>query len=121
MEYGLQSYTGQSLTLSTASPLLTLDFGADVAGIPFFDVSSGTGQIEVEYTEDFDGLNQVYSDGPWTFVNGLMNTFRTETFNITGSGVFQSPLLQGGQRWQSVSLLTKFQHYPVPSRLHPYC
>ncbi|KAE8322253.1 hypothetical protein BDV39DRAFT_196851 [Aspergillus sergii] len=78
----------------------------DVAGIPYFQVESGSGQIAVKYSEPFDGLNSPYSDGLWDFVNDLMNTFRTETFNITGPGRVQASLLQGGQRWQSVTLLT---------------
>ena len=35
-----------------------------------------------------------------------MNTFRTETFNITDSGRTESFFIQGGQRWQSITLLT---------------
>jgi hypothetical protein len=105
-EKGLQTYKNQNLKLSTVSPVLTLDYGVDVAGIPFFEVKSGSGQIEVKYTEDFDALDTLYGDGSWTFVNGLMNTFRTETFNVTGPGRFQANLLQGGQRWQTVTLLT---------------
>lgn len=35
-----------------------------------------------------------------------MNSFRTETFNITKAGVIESFFLQGGQRWQSIKLLT---------------
>ncbi|KAB8204428.1 Six-hairpin glycosidase-like protein [Aspergillus parasiticus] len=92
--------------LSPSSPVLTLDYGEDVAGIPYFQVESGSGQIAVKYSEPFDGLNSPYSDGLWDFVNDLMNTFRTETFNITGPGRVQASLLQGGQRWQSVTLLT---------------
>ena len=37
---------------------------------------------------------------------GLMNSFRTETFNVTGPGCIESFFLQGGQRWQTVTLLT---------------
>lgn len=106
VEDSLQAYTNESLILSTASPVLTLDYGAEVAGFPYFQVSSGSGQVEVKYAEDFDSLGEPYSDGPWSFVNGLMNTFRTETFNVTGPGLFRSPLLQGGQRWQTLILLT---------------
>lgn len=40
------------------------------------------------------------------FSNGLANSFRTETFNITTPGRTESFLLQGGQRWQSITLLT---------------
>lgn len=35
-----------------------------------------------------------------------MNSFRTETFNISGTGRTESFLLQGGLRWQTISLLT---------------
>jgi hypothetical protein len=35
-----------------------------------------------------------------------MNSFRTETFNISTTGKTESFLLQGGQRWQSITLLT---------------
>lgn len=35
-----------------------------------------------------------------------MNSFRTETFNITQTGQIESFFLQGGQRWQSITLLT---------------
>lgn len=39
------------------------------------------------------------------FVNGLANSFRAETFNITGVGKTESSLLQGGLRWQSITVL----------------
>lgn len=96
----------QNYSLSTTTPVLTLDYGVDVAGFPYIDVVSGTGQIEFKYTEDFDGLNQPYGDGPWSFVINLANSFRTETFNVTGPGRIQSALLQGGQRWETLTLLT---------------
>jgi hypothetical protein len=106
-ETGLSTYnSNQPITLSVESPLLTLDYGSNVAGFPVFQVASGAGQIEVKYSEAFDGLNKQYGDGLWTFVSGLMNTFRVETLNLTGPGTFQSALLQGGQRWQTVRLLT---------------
>jgi hypothetical protein len=79
-----------------------------VAGFPFFDVSalSGPVQIECKFTEEFSGLLKPYSDGPWTFSNGLSNTFRVETFNITSIGYVESFFVQGGQRWQTARLIT---------------
>lgn len=79
-----------------------------MAGFPFFNVTafSGVVQIEIKYTEEFSGLLQPYSDGPWTFSNGLSNTFRVETFNITDTGYVESFFVQGGQRWQSAKLIT---------------
>ena len=35
-----------------------------------------------------------------------MNSFRTETFNISESGRIESFFIQGGLRWQSITLLT---------------
>lgn len=104
----VQASRNGSFTLSPLSTVLTLDYGEDVAGIPYFQVESGSGQTAVKYSEPFDGLNSPYSDGLWDFVNDLMNTFRTETFNITGPGRVQASLLQGGQRCQSVTLLTNY-------------
>lgn len=60
----------------------------------------------MKYTEEFDGLNQPFSDGPFAYSNQLGNTFRVETFNITSVGRLVAPLLQGGQKWQSLRLLT---------------
>lgn len=95
-------------TLDETNPVATLDYGGESAGYPFFEVSSLTGaaQVEVKYTEEFDGLNQPFSDGPFSYSNQLGNSFRVETFNFTSAGRLVAPLLQGGQRWQSLRLLT---------------
>ena len=95
-------------TLNQDDPLATLDYGVERAGYPFFEISELTGlaQIEVKYTEAFDGLNKPFSDGPFGYSNQLGNTFRVETFNITSTGTIASPLVQGGQKWQSIRLLT---------------
>ena len=107
-EFNALSAYPRKITLSPANPLVTLDYGSEVLGIPTFDISavSGPTQVELKYTEEFAGLNNIYGDGPWTYANGLSNTFRTETFEITQTGSLQSFFLQGGLRWQSVTLLT---------------
>lgn len=56
------------MTLDSSTPVLTLDYGAEVAGFPFFEVTSvggSTAQIELKYSEQFQGLNLDYGDGPW--------------------------------------------------------
>jgi hypothetical protein len=124
---GLETYSGSEVTLNSSAPILTLDYGTEVAGFPYFQVTSLTGsaaQIELKYSEQFQGLNLNTGDGPWYFrspilstsniliscfrlyTNSLMNSFRTETFNITSSGVTESFFIQGGQRWQTVTLLS---------------
>lgn len=102
-------WTRQSeISLTPQSPVATFDYGTDVAGFPFINVHTldGPTQIELKYSEQFPGLESPLGDGPWTFTNGLSNTFRTETFNLTKTGRVQSFFVQGGQRWVSVQLLT---------------
>ncbi|KAL4887255.1 Six-hairpin glycosidase-like protein [Aspergillus karnatakaensis] len=102
-------YDGDSacLNLSSANPLLTLDYGTETSGHPFFEVQSLSGpvQIEAKYSEAKAGLDHPFGDGPWTFANGLSNTFRVETFNITAAGEIESFFQQAGFRWQSLRLL----------------
>lgn len=104
----LQTEPFVPFSLSPEIPLATLDYGAERAGYPIFEVSalSAPAQIEVKYTEHYDGLDHPFGDGPYTFSNQLSNSFRVETFNITSVGRVQSPLIQGGQKWQSIRLLT---------------
>ncbi|PWY93095.1 Six-hairpin glycosidase [Aspergillus sclerotioniger CBS 115572] len=96
-------------TLDQNRPLITLDYGTEVGGFPFFDVESLSSavQIEAKYTETEPGLEAPFGDGPWTFTNGLSNTFRVETFNVTSTGKVESFFIQGGLRWQNLLLLTE--------------
>ncbi|PYH30127.1 Six-hairpin glycosidase [Aspergillus neoniger CBS 115656] len=95
-------------TLNQKSSLVTLDYGTEVGGFPFFHVDSLSTavQIEAKYTESKTGLDESFGDGPWTFSNGLSNTFRVETFNVTSPGTVESFFIQGGLRWQNLKLLT---------------
>lgn len=95
-------------TLNEETPVATLDYGIERAGYAFFTVSnlSHPAQIEVRYSEPFAGLSDPWSDGPFLFSPMLSNSFRAETFNVTDTGRLVAPLLQGGQRWQSITLLT---------------
>ncbi|KAF2104506.1 Six-hairpin glycosidase [Rhizodiscina lignyota] len=100
-------YRGQKITLSPESPVVTLDYGTETGGFAHIDVDSlnGPTQIEFKFSEAFYGLNNPYSDGPWTFANGLSSTFSTETFNITKPGITTAYFIQGGFRWQTITLL----------------
>ncbi|KAK4550353.1 hypothetical protein LTR36_003320 [Oleoguttula mirabilis] len=101
-------YTKQMIALSASDQVLTIDYGVEAAGFPFFEVValSAPTQIEVKYAEQWPALAEPQSDGPWTYTNGLANTFRVETFNLTVAGRVESFFVQGGQRWQTVRLLT---------------
>lgn len=61
--------------------------------------------MESKYSEAKGGLDEPFSDGPWTFSNGLTNTFRVETFNVTEADRVESFFQQGGLRWQRLRLL----------------
>lgn len=98
----------EEFELTPTVPCATLDYGANVAGFPVFEVIrlSGPAQIEVKYSEQFSGLLEPLGDGPSLFVSSNANSFRVETFNVTQPRKLRSYLIQGGQRWQSIRLLS---------------
>lgn len=104
----LETTSFAAFTLNEETPLATLDYGIERAGYAFFTVSnlSQPVQIEVRYSEPFAGLSDPWSDGPFLFSPMLASGFRAETFNVTEPGRLVAPLVQGGQRWQSITLLT---------------
>lgn len=95
--------------MTPSTPIATLDYGIEVAGYPFFAISSVTEsvQIEVKYSEEFSVPLANFSDGPLPFNIGLSNSYRVETFQVTELGYLEAFLLQGGQRWQSIRHLTQ--------------
>lgn len=57
-----------SYTLDSSTPVLSLDYGTEVAGFPYVEISSLDGeyaQIELKYSEPYEGLGLPYGDGPW--------------------------------------------------------
>lgn len=87
--------------------MLTLDFGTEVGGFAYIDVehADGPSQVEFKFAETFHGLTSPTGDGEWLYVNTLSNTFSTETIAITEACKTQTYFLQGGYRWQSITLL----------------
>ena len=63
-------------------------------------------QIEIKYTEEYRGLEAPFGDGPSLYGNQIASNFRTETLNVTHTGLNEALLAQGGQRWQSIRLIT---------------
>lgn len=104
-----ETQVSSSLNLNAVGKTLILDYGSEVAGVPYFvvEVLGGPTQVEVKYTEELSGLDFPNSDGPFPFSSGLSNTFRVETFNFTSPGPVNSFFIQGGQRWQSITQLTE--------------
>lgn len=106
---GLSPYSDDcGITLSSTDSLLTVDYGAEVAGFPYIEVLGFDGPVQVEfkYSEAWNGLQAPLGDGPFPFAVTLANTYRIETFIIDKPGRVESYFLQGGLRWQSVRLLS---------------
>jgi hypothetical protein len=106
-----QSYSG-GFTLSADEPLATLDYDYEVAGLPYFVVSSvsnGPVEVEVKFSEQFQALSANYSDGLSQYSLSIANSRRVETHRFSDSDVgatVTSILSQGGERWQTLRLLT---------------
>jgi hypothetical protein len=104
----IETQPGTSFSLTPENPIATIDYGVERGGFPLFSVSAldGPVEIEVKYSEAFDSLSHPYGDGPYFFTVMLANSFRVETFNLSSTGQVQSTLVQGGQRWETIKLLT---------------
>ncbi|KAH7476213.1 uncharacterized protein KRP23_6902 [Phytophthora ramorum] len=104
-------YSG-GFALTPDEPLATLDYDYEVAGLPYFVVSSvsnGPVEVEVKYAEQFPALSLNYSDGPSQFSTSTANSRRVETHRFTENEVgatTTSMLSQPGERWQTLRLLT---------------
>lgn len=60
--------SGVPYTLDASTPVLSLDYGSEVAGFPYVDVASFDSeyaQVELKYSEPYEGLGLPYGDGPW--------------------------------------------------------
>jgi hypothetical protein len=77
---GLETYSRSEVTLNSSAPILTLDYGTEVAGFPYFEVTTLAGsaaQIELKYSEQFQGLNLKTGDGPWYSHSAILSTSST--------------------------------------------
>jgi len=65
-------------------------------------------RIEVKYGEGYWTLDEPQDDGPWTFSIQKSDSFRIGIFNVTTTRRFESFLILGGQRQETVRLPTDF-------------
>ncbi|KAE8896865.1 hypothetical protein PF005_g16133 [Phytophthora fragariae] len=82
-----ETYSG-GFTLTSDAPLATLDYDYEVAGLPYFVVSSvsnGPVDVEVKYAEQFPALSRNHSDGPSQFSTSTANSRRVETHRFSDS------------------------------------
>ena len=109
---GVEDFLAQTgnLTLTFpiggTAPAIVLDYGREVAGIPWLQVAHSSGEHTVR---------QSYSESAaWTGPDGddhgshndSANRTRVELLTVHGPGRFSTDLIQGGQRYQRIALET---------------
>jgi hypothetical protein len=99
---------GGSTTLTYApggtAPVIVLDYGKEVGGFPKFqiDAFSGVPVLHVAYSETLANLSSIGDLAPNSFMSG--NPLRVDELPVTSTGVLRSPGLQGGERYEMLTL-----------------
>lgn len=90
-------------------PSVILDFGTAVAGIPSMLVhevdAEGLGNIDLTFSEGFNGIMDPDGDGPFSFSPGA-DTRRRVRVRVSHPGHYQTNHVQGSQRWLKLMLKT---------------
>jgi alpha-L-rhamnosidase len=100
------SWSGQG-----SAPQIILDYGRDVGGLPFFEVSavSGTPKLQAIYSESSQYLlpaGDGNSPAGVSFVGdcGAGDLARVDTYPVNRPGRIVNRLIQGGERFQAITL-----------------
>jgi alpha-L-rhamnosidase len=98
---------GATLTLASggATPTIVLDYGKDVGGIPFFDVTSESGSptLQAGYSEG-EQYESATGDGSTPWAEG--DPSRHDDYTVTGAGTITNQYVQGGERFEEITLTT---------------
>ena len=83
---------------------IVLDYGIEVGGVPSFQVvaASGTPQLKASYSEY---LGYVGVDGDRSGTHSA-DPHRYDVYTVTQPGTITNPYIQGGERYQMISLTT---------------
>jgi len=96
---------GATLTMTSggSTPTIVLDYGREVGGLPYFDVSaeSGSPRLQAGYSEGGNYLSAT-GDGSTPWAEG--DTSRHDTYTVTGPGTITNPSVQGGERYEEITL-----------------
>jgi len=101
---------GLTLTMTAGGPTprVVLDYGKDVGGIPWLDVSTASGnpQMKVGYSETLQYLTDNGGDYPpcQCFGNGEGDINRFDVYSVAAPGLIVNRTTQGGQRFQVITL-----------------
>lgn len=89
-----------------AAPSVVLDYGTNVAGRPWFQVADveGSASVRISYSESahWAGPDGDERGGH----NASSNPSRVQQLTVDAPGIFNDPLIQGGQRFQRIALET---------------
>jgi alpha-L-rhamnosidase len=96
---------GATLALASggSTPTIVLDYGKNVGGIPYFDVSSASGSatMQASYSEAEQYLTSTGDAGiPW----GEGDSQRYDDYTVTGAGTIANKYVQGGERYEEITL-----------------
>lgn len=96
---------GATLTMVSggATPTIVLDYGRNVGGVPYFNVSAASGSptMQAGYSEGLNYLTATGGDSaPWA--EGDPN--RYDDYTVTGSGTITNQYVQGGERYEEITL-----------------
>lgn len=97
-----------TMTAGGATPRVVLDYGKDVGGIPWFDVSTASGnpKMKVGYSESLDYRTDDGGDFPpfQGFGNGEGDVKRADVYTVSAPGLITNRYTQGGERFQTITL-----------------
>ena len=94
--------------LGGPAPVIVFDYGREIGGIATFDVigASGVPLLQAAYSETLANLGPSGDQAatPLLFLSG--NALRADTFAALSPGTLTSSVLQGGERYELVTLAT---------------
>ena len=98
---------GATLTLASGgtTPTIVLDYGRNVGGVPYFDVSgeSGTPTLQAGYSEA-EQYESATGDGTSPWAEG--DPKRYDDYAVSATGTITNQYVQGGERYEEITLTT---------------
>jgi alpha-L-rhamnosidase len=105
--------TTLTMQLGGPQPVILLDYGKDVGGLPYFDVTAASGglvkpDLHVSYSEAEQYASQPAGDtNPATFFpRPGEDPHRYDDYTVGGAGVIHATLIQGAERFERITLTT---------------
>lgn len=104
---------GGDVTLTKSAdgpdPVVVLDYGIDVAGVPYFDVSAATGTptLSASYSEGQQFIGPDGDEQSTTFFpRPGVDPKRVDNYQVAGKGMIDNNTVQGGERYECLRLTT---------------